>query len=568
MSQSLPLRRDKARRGGFTLLEVVIALAIFVFGALAIVRIFPPALGVIQNSGDRLVAVNVNRTTLNRYARNTSSVPYATYGIGADLGDADNDGNTTEPFPLPIGTIGSARRNNALPTGFSPNEFQNSALAQFKNISGEKQTVRSFGTNQFYVLTTFPFAGTPAVFREGTLDDVQTRSVGLNSGLLDWNPTPGVAYFASYRFLENGILEGTNDEAINVTSAPIAPVKYQLLQGRRLSGAATDKVIDGPIRMRYRAPITAPAGATNGNLGLIELTGVNAGDQVSIDYTVSDWRQLVNDNLPTVNPDVVPPPAAGDPAARTGREVVLPVRRLSEGSVYSLMAFLDPADTATPRTQVALQTATWTPANASTDTTTLWGVDRKTGRVLFDVNTHVANPTIRNLTQTRVVYGTQDGWTHQVSVAPAQYTPYYTGFSGTASNNAATMFDNPAQPWRYYVWDASNTAGSIYFPPSEAGKTILLSYIYDDGARKELRDEPVTIRERLENVPAALTAAVPFAISGQAAVAIPKQANGGAAFPIISIRSIKGASVQARTAWLDGDHYTQVSTVTLRGADG
>lgn len=159
MSKPSPLRRDTHRRGGFTLLEVVIALAIFVFGALAIIRIFPPALGVIQNSGDQLVAVNLNRSTVNRYAKSVESIPYATYGIGTDADDADNDGVTAEPYPLPVGTIGTVRRNNALPAGFLPRDFQNSSLNFFKNISGEKQTVRSFGAGRFYVLTSFPYSG-------------------------------------------------------------------------------------------------------------------------------------------------------------------------------------------------------------------------------------------------------------------------------------------------------------------------------------------------------------------------------------------------------------------------
>ena len=53
--------RTQTRRG-FSLIEVAIALVIFVIGALAIIRIFPGALSVINNNGDQLVATNLSRS--------------------------------------------------------------------------------------------------------------------------------------------------------------------------------------------------------------------------------------------------------------------------------------------------------------------------------------------------------------------------------------------------------------------------------------------------------------------------------------------------------------------------
>src|SRR4051812_21890708 len=108
MHETPSLRRDETRRGGFTLIEVVIALAIFVFGALAIIRIFPPALGVIQNSGDRMVATNLNRTRLALYEKQSYRVPDA-------IVDEGTDGTLPNWRDAMPGSVAGTRRNETLP---------------------------------------------------------------------------------------------------------------------------------------------------------------------------------------------------------------------------------------------------------------------------------------------------------------------------------------------------------------------------------------------------------------------------------------------------------------------
>ena len=66
-------------RGGFTLVEVVVALAIFVVGALAIIQIFPPALNVVRGSERRTVAANMSRSRVAALEERHQIAPDAIY---------------------------------------------------------------------------------------------------------------------------------------------------------------------------------------------------------------------------------------------------------------------------------------------------------------------------------------------------------------------------------------------------------------------------------------------------------------------------------------------------------
>jgi prepilin-type N-terminal cleavage/methylation domain-containing protein len=138
-------RRDTFRRGGFSLLEVAIALVIFVIGALAIVRIFPGALNVVQGSGNRNLAVNLNRGTLNKFAQEIGSVPRAIYnGVTNNVPTAD-DAN----WAAYNGSVaGTPRRNNSLPR-LNISDIDDSALGKFQYIFEEGQKVRGVTGNCF-----------------------------------------------------------------------------------------------------------------------------------------------------------------------------------------------------------------------------------------------------------------------------------------------------------------------------------------------------------------------------------------------------------------------------------
>lgn len=139
--------RLRSRGSGFSLIEVVIALAVFLFGALAIVRIFPGAIAVIQTSEQRNVAQRMNQTSLARYTNAPLSVPEAIADIDPTLA------NTTNPTGWSdfAGSVyGTATRNESLPRSApAPDDISfdnsaavttqiaNSAAGHFRRVLGE-----------------------------------------------------------------------------------------------------------------------------------------------------------------------------------------------------------------------------------------------------------------------------------------------------------------------------------------------------------------------------------------------------------------------------------------------
>lgn len=656
MKEAFFPRRDALRRGGFTLIEVLIALVIFLFGAVAIVRIFPPALGVIQNSGDQLTALNLNRTTLARYAKESNSsgpsaLPDAIY---------DNNNNPSlllQPTEFAGATVGSALRNNSIPRS-NVQDIAGSTLDHFKVIVGEKHKVRSATVNVGgvltqikYILTSFPIAGpvsttTPGtrpplarVYKEETLTGVVVRTkaatapVGNNrSGYLDFSnassdppsttfalpptglpiPSDNPIYYVSYKYLEGGVLNATNDEAVysyTGNSPSATPLKIdattpnlsaqdssiQVLQGRRLPNNASNGVVDGPVQARYRQylrgayvtgaifvePVDTGTNTVNinrqevrNNLGILIVPTLTVGQEVSVDYQVNSWDQLVSNSLPSVAPEATPTPGPNPPPPNNGtaRDVVLPLRFLADGkegsptSIYSLLSYLD----TDPNSTLSLQANALDTNDVLSNPTqfALWGANRKVGRVTFDINDHANPGTPQDYTvlQSRIVYKTLENWTHQLSVAPKNYTPYFGTFINTAAGQ--NQDTTAPEPWRYYFWDKTDPQNRIYFPPSEAGKTIALSYASATGP---VDNAVVTINERwIRDTEAPTTARYLAATDSSGdkwlAYAEPKlDAISGASIPLTAISAVRGVSVQARTAWLDGAKFNQVSTVGFRG---
>ena len=163
--------QPRSARRGFSLIEVAIALVIFVIGALAIIRIFPGALNVIGNNGNQQIAMNLNREVKSRL-KTDGSVPGQTFNIAVnDNGTlqwttAANTNHTvdyTNPNnpnsgDIAASVIGVPRFNASLPTSEDINtQSGQSALSRFRGIIGEQGKVFQLG-NDYYTETQFPIS--------------------------------------------------------------------------------------------------------------------------------------------------------------------------------------------------------------------------------------------------------------------------------------------------------------------------------------------------------------------------------------------------------------------------
>jgi prepilin-type N-terminal cleavage/methylation domain-containing protein len=169
--------KPKHGASGFTLIEVMIALAIFVIGALAIVRIFPPALNAIQGSESRSIAMNRARAYLARSTTQPGLIPDSIF----------------ETDPAFVGAVaGTTTRNRSLPTSLEETDIQGSALGRFKRIIGERHRIllddsptgantadRLFVLSQFSHTATAPSSNNVAVYVEDRVTGVRVAADGL-----------------------------------------------------------------------------------------------------------------------------------------------------------------------------------------------------------------------------------------------------------------------------------------------------------------------------------------------------------------------------------------------------
>lgn len=520
---------SRSRRSGFTLIEVAIALAIFVFGALAIVQIFPPALGVIRNNESRVTATQLGETLLARTAGKPDSVPDAIY---------DGTVNTWNDYPVAV--VGSPTRNGSLPTGMEAAQFDNSALGRFKFVDGERHTVRVNGAGDVkWVMLNHAAAPTNIwVDQEEEISGVQIDEDGkLNftyatdskgNSFASANPTRagqqpdgkseanGVTYYVSYKWIDDGQMHGVIDEPLYLYDRLWTGTDGIVAQGILNTD---DRIVPGSVKVRYRqrlgSTVLADPGASSGlydvSNGQVLDSSSNpvtlvAGLIYRFSYTVSDWRWLVDDgNAPT-----------------SSGIVQLPVKNLEETPVWSV------------RTAIG---------DASAPLLTNPGMGRanyKNGTVPHSVGSGL---------RYRTVYRALDGWTQQLSVAAKSYIPFYD----------TRPASSPSEPWREYYWPG--TGNQLYFHPSEAGKSVVVSLVNTAG--QKINGVVLTI----DKIETSTTPPAGFFGAGnttnQVAYATMTDLAGNPV-TVGSILSVQGLSVQARTAWQNADRYNQVIVPAYR----
>ncbi len=587
------LGRGKVQARGFSLLEVAIALVIFVFGALAIVRIFPGALRVITVGGSRQNALNLNRAAMARVQSSTFTAPYATYDVGDNASFSllkqgwvdgyQGDTGAAPPVPAqPRAVLGSVNRGYSLPRTTNQSDFNISALGSIRAIIGEGTTVRqtSDTTPALFVLTQFPIYNDSEfrVCEEENVTGVTVDGTGKldfsnarfdsgeqlsnsstdrpdNTYLRNTNTSfdPNLVYYVTYRYKATvggaTYVWGINDEplVLNKDTDPV-PYNAQVAQG--------SNVIPGAVVVHLKREVTAqPSTGTfgtttytndDGARGLIlNVTGrfvgdgvtnprnIQAGDKVTLDYQ-ADWQHILQEGAPDIVPENL---AASNPNPTLPRQIALAAPFIEDHAPDAVLTTLY---TKSSNNAFTLSKGSWgegVTANGMLEPTP---ADLRASRITFDLGTN-SNQTAR------VSYRTRDQWSQQMSVAAAAYKPYVA---------------SQIEPWRDYYLSGS----TLYFHASEAGKSVMVTYSYNTGGTTPT---VVTLRNRLLSIAddprITPPSGFPYNFTSQL---ILTDANGDnlddVGATVVSISGVRGASVTVRTAWLDGSRYTQSFLTAMR----
>lgn len=602
-------RRDTFRRGGFSLLEVAIALVIFVIGALAIIRIFPGALNVVQGSGNRNIAVNLNRGTLSKFAQEAGSVARGIFQSDSNNGVWNEAGA--------ISVAGTPRRNYSLPRN-TVQDVSDSALGKFRYVFEEGQKVRGQSGNLFVLTNHAIRPGSAVVISEedmvdgvvikadGELDFTDARfrnaDIPLSDPALPSRPAApfrgdtapnDVDYYVSYRY-KRVPSAGAAQRVESVEEEPLfltATWGILLTPPRVAQASILDPVaVPGQVEVRFvrKSLVTAPAVSTNPSsiAGLLSLDSsaqmltkgrlIAPNDNLRVSYACDAWNWLINDEVAAQETDV-----AGTLSA------ILPVKFIDNepatfystatpvGAVFGVRQSYVAAGTSPPIGSVEIESSSYNEdGTVSGNLFLAAGTARaqreafNAGRVLVDeVPINGTGSAARSNTSPslRVAYRTRDAWAHQVSVAPSTYTRSTNGLASS-------------QPWRDFYVGSDNY---IYFHASEAGKTFQLSYKYVDpsvaapapaSTDKEVNARIFTVEEDIidlpSTVPLTFTPAVGTPPRRTVSRARLTDLNGDAlTSPVTAITSIEGLSVQIRTAWLEGSRFTQSSLTGYRQED-
>jgi|GEM_PF-3030475 len=632
----------KMPKRGFTLIEVVIALVIFVIGALAVIRIFPPTFSAVQNSSYRNIATRLADSIVDQM-RGEGSTPEAVF----DTDDTDSDDNGIPDWLESTGrsTVelswqdqdgaveGTTSKNGSLPVGPTEGAYDQSALSHFRFVRGEVSAVQNSdgsgigddgnpdSNNHPYVLTNFPYTAAPnggvrlfanreikgvTIDAEGRLDftnaDVndsahKQRPPEIIVSSTDTDNTAdnyavqiyrtvvpqgtgyadtGARFYVSYRYVDGntGNINSVINEPIsfpsdnewdNEESSGNDDVNY-VLQGLLRKKLAANKpiIIPGAVRVMARAAfvvVSQDAGAptlstiVEGTTPAIPLgTDQDAGDvgylpipivytkkdfdagggdtvtgyysafpvggkvsKLSVDYLVPDWRILLDQQMRTNGTNTF----------------VLPVNILTsftpKGVAVGKNFNYQPVDAVFPASSVKNQTVTYS----------------------------VSYPTIRT------AYKALDQWATQISPAAQSYVPFIENTAITSFRDPgadAQHYYLPREPWREYYWAAG--ANTLYFHPSEAGKTVKVKFI-PNGATQAV-DKILTISKDIIPTPTGAPADFGnFAPSGFAAELVLNDSSGN---PVNAsgILGVTGMSVLARTAWLNGKNYAQAISTGYR----
>ncbi len=221
--------RSSQGRGAFSLLEVAIALVIFVIGAIALLRIFPSGLNVLENSANRRVAAQMSQNLLTSYNSGdlAQTTPDAIY-------DADASGIWND---YPLSALGLKRQVGTVPIG--PDDFS-SAKDGLKYINGERQGVFAGAAYPSNVAD-----GRVTFFREGV---VTGATINQALGQLDFR---NARYLRANRADVDAAVSKVPFRQAFLDEAEGVPVNNGLITLTRSTTGSTSYTITWPFRRRY-----------------------------------------------------------------------------------------------------------------------------------------------------------------------------------------------------------------------------------------------------------------------------------------------------------------------------
>ncbi|MBI5833966.1 MAG: prepilin-type N-terminal cleavage/methylation domain-containing protein [Armatimonadetes bacterium] len=484
---------NKRRNSGLSLIEVLIAMAIFVIGILAVLRIFPKSLGIITTNRDRADAVRMAQARLEELRADESRLPDAILPAGLptqtdpaqpDFGflrlGAGIDANRPYDFTAFAGPNGWTDVNDpqALYRFLAANRLVvgERALVPRGTSSGAEPTYTLFGPidttagavveafREFTQVDPADLRVTQAAggyqdrpvfaFLDGGIDSFTRQPA--NDRLLFELDARARQLIVRYAYNNQGRAAWVQAPAGTTALAATAGTPASLYQEVVLTNA---NVIPGSVSVRQA--LTHGGGGrfsfddSGANLGYVRMSTSLAGEDISLEYVARDWR-LLHETVTL--------------AMDAGGNVLQPAGGVVTGGMLQLRT-TDLDDTFQPLL-VIRQTGQQIPLN-----TALWAPDvAKSGRVPLQLATGLTG--LADGTYEVVVWFRRQGnWAVAPSIAPASYI-----LAADAQSLAGGSLANyPVQSMvvEPVVVNAVDSYCELRFRPSEAGRTVLVSYEYN-----------------------------------------------------------------------------------------
>lgn len=486
-------------RRGLTLIEILVAMAIFVIGLLAVLRIFPRSLGLVTTTSDRNSAVRLAEATLNSLRAAEQRLPDLLLTAGTTIDVNPGPPGSPNPgfgFDRPRpGSDLESPYDLDLPyqdPGDEP-DLLHRLSADERLVVGERATVGrdQGGGPQAYHVLFGPIEPQPgggggdvAVLREFRRVEPYELKRTVVGGVYRDRPVfafadGGIDDFTGVPAGDRLIFELDSDERLLMVDLAyrddlgvVRWVKTEplVIPGRTPGGAGDDRpyfeveirhpnppnpvvtrVVPNSLRIRQ---VVGRAGGPFGRFvfddsgfahGVLFFAPEMAGETLYLEYVVDDWRNL-RETLPVEVDNsgkiVVP-----------NDELQLDARRLDLDYVPLIVV----VGSGQP---VPVDLGRWDQDHAN--------------KGLVPIDAAATLPSVPGKQELHVFFRREGNWAAVPSIAAADYTLAYDAYPGSPLNSLVE-----------YAPHSDGQHLNLYFRPSEAGKTVAVGYEVDLGGSRE-----------------------------------------------------------------------------------